>query len=778
MNNQITYSQTLDSLGRLELNSKEMKKKPFEMNTYVQLEIDNNNCNCIPRVCKFCITNLNLNMKVESIVIAVKLHVSKRSMRTVEIPITKYTPNTNSANGSSNGSSVTSSVDLNLNYNITYPHFIKKDSNILYIYIQKRKKYKNRPILGYKTIAYSFIDLASVLQREFTNDLPLVLNNLNSIIELINFKNNKNRQVIGSLRINSLVSQPIEILELKANNESMKNELEIEEEDLDELNEYLMSRKSEHTNKRYSVNYNLANASDSENDKDDNRKVNHTNTKLTDKIISFLRKIRNDNESNPIEAIQNDENMLNDDEFDEMYDIEQISDYTDSDNDPEQDAYSIISTPKPKLQPFYSNFDVNSNKYYADTNSTKTSQIKLYDEFESKTQTEKMHVIQPSRKLSIDHIEFNFADLHSSNEHSCLVFMDENDPILSYLLDVAHESKLLFVHKNKYLKTFIDALLKYLPTLSNKSQLAPKFVVMGDDQYLNRYLQTYVDLLKTNESTLTSLKHYFIGRGASVMSSHLCKCSSLYASLFGDEFWQQLDQEVAKSPKEVLNRLVRYVQAKETSTNAFQIGEVMINEQSENLSSKSVPFLCHIRIGFSPKDQLGEHAQQQPPEPTDTNSNQQKNMLTTSSSVPQFNLNQSPSQLVKQSNSNRLSPPISPISPNVSDEFGYNLQLDYWTVGSSSSSLSSTFSTPNMLTNITIKEMPSNKVSKSSMKAFFKSLQIHRTQLVKSNMANNESSQAQNLTIVYVIKEKRQKSISFKSTCFFIVTLYNSILIK
>jgi hypothetical protein len=236
-------------------------------------------------------------MKVESIVIAVKLHVSKRSMRTVEIPITKYASNTNSnnANGSSNGSSVTSSVELNLNYNITYPHFIKKDSNILYIYIQKRKKYKNRPILGYKTIAYSFIDLASVLQREFTNDLPLVLNNLNSIIELINFKNNKNRQVIGSLRIKSLVSQPIEILELKANNESMKNELEIEEEDLDELNEYLMSRKSEHSDKRYSVNYNLA-ASDSENDKDDARKVSHTNTKLTDKIISFLRKIRNDND--------------------------------------------------------------------------------------------------------------------------------------------------------------------------------------------------------------------------------------------------------------------------------------------------------------------------------------------------------------------------------------------------------------------------------------------------------------------------------------------------
>jgi hypothetical protein len=698
-------------------------------------------------------------MKVESVVIAVKLHVSKRSMRTVEIPITKYASNSNSNN--SNGSSiVSSSVDLNLNYNITYPHFIKKDSNILYIYIQKRKKYKNRPILGYKTIAYSFIDLASVLQREFTNDLPLVLNNLNSIIELINFKNNKNRQVIGSLKINSLVSQPIEILELKANNESLKNELDIEEEDLDELNEYLMSRKSKHSKKRYSVNYNLA-ASDSENDKDESRKVSHTNTKLTDKIISFLRKIRNDNESNPIEAIENDENMLNDDEFDEMYDIEQISDYTDSD-DAEQDAYSIISTPKPKLQPFYSNFDINSNKYYAETNSSKTSQIKLYDEFESKAEKEYVkQAINPARKLSIDHIEFNFADLHSSNEPNCLVFMDENDPILSYLLDVAHDSNLLFMHKNKYLRTFVDALLKYLPTLSSKSQHLPKLVIMGDDQYLNRYLQTYVDLLKTNESTLTNLKHYFIGRGSSIMGSHLTKCSSSYASLFGDEFWQQLDQEVAKSPKDALHRVMRYVQAKETSTSPFQIGEVMINEQSENLSSKSVPFLCHIRIGFSPKDQMVENTPQS--EPVDATNNQQKNMLSTSSSVPQFNLHvtQSPSQSVKLSNPNRFSPPISPISPNISDEFGYNLQLDYWTVGSSSSSLSSTFSTPNMLTNITIKEMPSNKVNKSSMKAFFKSLQIHRTQLVKSNMVISDSSQAQNLTVVYVIKEKRQKSISF-----------------
>ena len=366
----------------IDSSASKLEKKPFEMNTYIQLEMDTNNCNCVPRVCKFCITKLSLQTDLDSVILAVKLHVSKRSLRTVEIPILK--------NLSSTSISKQSSADLNLNYNITYPHFLKKDSNYLYFYIQRRKKYKSRTILGYKTLAYTFIDLASVLQRPFSKDLPLIVNkNLNKLSELSHSKLNKPinyNQIIGTLKIQSLVSQPIEIMDETSNyfrntTDQLKlNDMDEDMDEFDELNEYLANKMENDTNQNKVI---TCVASDSENEitensnrlinkKDENtehRKVTSSNSKnLTGKIISFIRKLRNDNENeNETEADannmmmndQNDTMLLNEgdeDDFD-IYDIEQISDYTDSD-DQDQDAYSIVSTPKPKLEPYFSNSNI------------------------------------------------------------------------------------------------------------------------------------------------------------------------------------------------------------------------------------------------------------------------------------------------------------------------------------------------------------------------------------------------------------------------------------
>jgi hypothetical protein len=162
-------------------------EKPFKMNTYIQLEIDQSNFNCLPRVCKFSVTKLNINtmsttttttttttvasgdeqqqqqqqqqlqqQPTSALILAVKLQGSKRSFRTIEIPMYKTThessPSSTTLTATNKSTPATtssiSSIDLNLNYNITYPHFIKKDTNILYFYIQRKKKYKTKTILG------------------------------------------------------------------------------------------------------------------------------------------------------------------------------------------------------------------------------------------------------------------------------------------------------------------------------------------------------------------------------------------------------------------------------------------------------------------------------------------------------------------------------------------------------------------------------------------------------------------------------------------------------
>lgn len=43
-----------------------------------------------------------------------------------------------------------------------YPHFLKREGNKLQIMLQRRKRYKNRTILGYKTLAVGSIDMAEV----------------------------------------------------------------------------------------------------------------------------------------------------------------------------------------------------------------------------------------------------------------------------------------------------------------------------------------------------------------------------------------------------------------------------------------------------------------------------------------------------------------------------------------------------------------------------------------------------------------------------------------
>lgn len=43
-----------------------------------------------------------------------------------------------------------------------YPHYLKREGNKLQIMLQRRKRYKNRTILGYKTLAVGSLDMAQV----------------------------------------------------------------------------------------------------------------------------------------------------------------------------------------------------------------------------------------------------------------------------------------------------------------------------------------------------------------------------------------------------------------------------------------------------------------------------------------------------------------------------------------------------------------------------------------------------------------------------------------
>lgn len=81
--------------------------------------------------------------------------------------------NNNLNNNNNNNNSAIMEADLDLNFSLQYPHFIKRDGNRLLIMLQRRKKYKTRTILGYKTLAEGVIRMDAVLQKSMDMTVEL-----------------------------------------------------------------------------------------------------------------------------------------------------------------------------------------------------------------------------------------------------------------------------------------------------------------------------------------------------------------------------------------------------------------------------------------------------------------------------------------------------------------------------------------------------------------------------------------------------------------------------
>lgn len=170
--------------------------------------------------------------------------------------------------------------------------------------------------------------------------------------------------------------------------------------------------------------------------------------------------------------------------------------------------------------------------------------------------------------------------------------------------------------------------------------------------------------------------------------------------------------------------------------------------------------------------------------PTATRSN-----LSTSNSLPQFTTHQqSPHQpnnnhhnhhnqhhhsQTSQKNMPKSSPPNSP-KPNHhahnGEEIAYNLQLDYWTSTTNGGTTTTTTAATTELLSSSLPNqlgMPQHSQSSSqqkiTQKALFKSLHVYRSSHLLAAASTNGAALSldfpQYLTLVYQMKEKKQKSI-------------------
>lgn len=319
------------------------------------------------RLCTLTITRLvllkPLGPDVTTIMISVKMQSSKRTLRSNEISVPSATYL------SPSGELV--SVELDLTFSLQYPHFLKRSGNQLQIMLQRRKRYKNRAILGFKTLAGGIINMAEVLQRS---------NYMNKELELLgNIKEIGKNEIVARIVMSTVKSQPVDQDNGIINGGRVKVDRSTDV-DSDEVDEFTspddgsdsetveeagasgnavnsdLSTKERSLNQWRNRKGKLLSANNIGNDA---ANAQHRNFKQ--KFISLLKKFRIpdsaafDSEEQYREALEQElmaASAQDSQDLDDLFEEEDVDELSDSGQ--EFDDISISSTPKPSLRPFFS----------------------------------------------------------------------------------------------------------------------------------------------------------------------------------------------------------------------------------------------------------------------------------------------------------------------------------------------------------------------------------------------------------------------------------------
>ncbi|XP_029691520.1 LOW QUALITY PROTEIN: phosphofurin acidic cluster sorting protein 1 [Takifugu rubripes] len=318
---------------------------PVPMNLFATWEIDRSSPSCVPRLCSLTLKKLvvlkELDKELNSLSIAVKIQGSKRLLRSNEYVLPP---------------SGLMETDLELTFSLQYPHFLKRDANRLQIMLQRRKRYKNRTILGYKTLAVGVINMAEVMQHPTDGGQILGLHS-----------NVKEAQVrVAEISVYSLSSQPIDH-EDGSGQAGRKTKTSDRSPDLDNYSE----EDDDSYSSEQEASDDAVHGPDLYDEDDEVRKPKKPRRKMIrttsmtrqpnfkQKFVALLKRFKVTDEvldSDPVDQTQEVEEDL-----DLLYDSLEV--YNQSDSGPEvEDNESVLSTPKPKLKPFFEGMSHSSSQ--------------------------------------------------------------------------------------------------------------------------------------------------------------------------------------------------------------------------------------------------------------------------------------------------------------------------------------------------------------------------------------------------------------------------------
>ncbi|XP_030194679.1 phosphofurin acidic cluster sorting protein 1 isoform X4 [Gadus morhua] len=367
--------------------------RPVHMNLYATWEVDRSSPSCVPRLFNLTLKKLimlkELDKDLTSVVIAVKLQGSKRILRSNEILL--------SAAG-------LTETDLQLTFSLQYPHFLKRDANKLQIMLQRRKRYKNRTILGYKTLALGLINMAEVMQHPSEGAQVLGLHS-----QL------KDTSVpVAEVRVYSLSSQPI-------NQEGPKAKMSDRSPDIDNYSEEEEeSYSSEQEGSDDPVHGQYLFDEEDEVRKKKLRRKPPSNTAIArqpnikQKFVALLKRFKvTDEVGFGLEHVSREQIQEVEEDLDELYDSLEM--YNPSDSGPEMDETdSILSTPKPKLRPFFEGMSQSSSQTEIGSLNSKGSLGR--DGTFSPGEPVPMEKMKPSRSRNLDEAQAESNTLELSDQ--------------------------------------------------------------------------------------------------------------------------------------------------------------------------------------------------------------------------------------------------------------------------------------------------------------------------------------------------------------------------
>ncbi|XP_043673294.1 phosphofurin acidic cluster sorting protein 2 isoform X4 [Vespula pensylvanica] len=664
--------------------------RPVPMKLFATWEVDRTPPNCIPRLCSLTLTRLvilrPLGSDLTSIIIAVKMQSSKRTLRSNEMIIPT-------------GGML--DTELELQFALQYPHFLKRDGNKLLILLQRRKRYKNRTMLGYKTLAEGVINMAQVLQKQMDLELELISDKAE--------KYGGHSVALARVSVIALSSQPVDHDKRLINdpNERLCQEYSDEEEEF--------SSEAE------------AEGSDSEPTLEVHRRksrgkipTNARQRNLKQKFIALLKRFRVsedlDHDQEEIGQKLSGGDMEIEELFDELEDL--------SDSGPELDTMSVSSTPKPSLRPFFSSSrslltpphsergvdrqsDDSSRRADSDSHpenwtdheandppsivagsppkseqpnknesSDRRSRLFTRDRGTPGSSKSKKHSLsvdlKPSgdssssepRKALVEQLSRVLPDDSLPEAVSLVSLADPGGAVLAARLQERNH-KVLTTASPADIRATFTCLVTRIQKFCNSSAKPPspvKVVIAGGDSFVNAVLRHYVELLSFKPPDWQNyLRFLVVPLGSNTLSKYLSSVDAKYSVLFGDE-WKELLEREGGGASEGAARVSEYVAAT-NSTLPLPIAEAMVTyRETDDSSQIFIPFVNDVRVGC-------------PDSSSSTSVDLEESNITMSGSPPSL-----PPAGLPIPPPGRLTPPS---SPNVGQPVreGWEpveLQLDYW----------------------------------------------------------------------------------------------------